>query len=219
MICLAWSISIILWAPAILFWQYIVGERTVQPNECYIQFLSEPIITFCTAIAAFYLPVTIMAILFWKIYQETEKRAKEVQGLKGSGAGNRPPQPKDQGSAAGRKGANSSQKDLSSMQGQVSSQTCSSCDLDQTASENNESNLANAEAKRGAFWLRISFLLFSRRSAKRPVNNVASACDGEQSSCDNSAEVGAAGDQSGSEEELAGEGPSAGQTSPSTNRL
>lgn len=220
MICLAWSISIVLWAPAILFWQYIVGERTVQPNECYIQFLSEPIITFCTAIAAFYLPVTIMAILFWKIYQETEKRAKEVQGLKGSGAGNGPPQPKDQGGAAGRKGAASSQKDLSSTQGQVSSQTCSSCDLDQTASDNNESNVANAEAKRGAFWLRISFLFFSRRrSAKRSANNVASECEGEQSSCDNSADAGAAGDPSGSEEELAGEGPSAGQTFPSTNRF
>uniref|UniRef100_H2TAN3 Muscarinic acetylcholine receptor n=1 Tax=Takifugu rubripes TaxID=31033 RepID=H2TAN3_TAKRU len=129
MICLAWSISFILWAPAILFWQYIVGERTVQPNECYIQFLSEPIITFCTAIAAFYLPVTIMAILFWKIYQETEKRAKEVQGLKGSGAGHGPTQPKNQGGAAsGREGANNSQKDTSSVQCQ-GSQTCSSHDI------------------------------------------------------------------------------------------
>uniref|UniRef100_A0A8C3ASK8 Muscarinic acetylcholine receptor n=1 Tax=Cyclopterus lumpus TaxID=8103 RepID=A0A8C3ASK8_CYCLU len=88
MIGLAWSISFILWAPAILFWQYIVGERTVQPNECYIQFLSEPIITFSTAVAAFYLPVTIMSFLFWKIYQETEKRAKDIQGLKASGSGN-----------------------------------------------------------------------------------------------------------------------------------
>lgn len=208
MICLAWSISIILWAPAILFWQYIVGERTVQPNECYIQFLSEPIITFCTAIAAFYLPVTIMAILFWKIYQETEKRAKEVQGLKGSGAGNGPTQPKTQGSAAGREGANNSQKDLS---GQISSQNCSSYDLDQPASEKTKSNEANAEGKHGAFWLRISLLCFSHRSAKRSASNVASVCEAEQSSCDNSAEVCAAGDQSGSEEELAGEGPSAGQ--------
>uniref|UniRef100_H3CFT1 Cholinergic receptor muscarinic 3 n=1 Tax=Tetraodon nigroviridis TaxID=99883 RepID=H3CFT1_TETNG len=175
MICLAWSISIILWAPAILFWQYIVGERTVQPNECYIQFLSEPIITFCTAIAAFYLPVTIMAILFWKIYQETEKRAKEVQGLKGSGTGNGPTQPKKQR--------------------QSSSQTCSSYDLDQPASEKKKSNEANAEGKHGAFWLRISLLCFSHRSGKRPGNNVAAACDRR--------------DQSGSEEELAGEGPSA----------
>uniref|UniRef100_A0A8D0AFQ2 Muscarinic acetylcholine receptor n=1 Tax=Sander lucioperca TaxID=283035 RepID=A0A8D0AFQ2_SANLU len=119
MIGLAWSISFILWAPAILFWQYIVGERTVQPNECYIQFLSEPIITFCTAIAAFYLPVTIMAFLFWKIYQETEQRVKDMEGLKGSGSGNRPSQAQNQGSGSGKAGgecASKSQKDSSAMQ-------------------------------------------------------------------------------------------------------
>lgn len=85
MIGLAWFISFVLWAPAILFWQYFVGERTVTPGECYIQFLSEPIITFCTAIAAFYLPVTIMTVLYWRIYKETENRSKDLAGLKGSG--------------------------------------------------------------------------------------------------------------------------------------
>ncbi|XP_019405354.1 PREDICTED: muscarinic acetylcholine receptor M3 [Crocodylus porosus] len=85
MIGLAWVISFILWAPAILFWQYFVGERTVPPNECFIQFLSVPIITFGTAIAAFYLPVTIMSILYWRIYKETEKRTKELAGLQASG--------------------------------------------------------------------------------------------------------------------------------------
>ncbi|KAK7919492.1 hypothetical protein WMY93_010776 [Mugilogobius chulae] len=114
MICLAWSVSLVLWAPAILFWQYIVGERTVQPNECYIQFLSEPIITFCTAIAAFYLPVTIMSVLFWRIYQETEKRAKDVQSLKGSGSAPKP-SPTEGG-----------------MLRQMSSQSCSSVELNQT---------------------------------------------------------------------------------------
>lgn len=85
MIGLAWSISFVLWAPAILFWQYLVGERTVPPSQCYIQFLFEPIITFCTAIAAFYLPVTIMTVLYWRIYKETENRSKELAELKGSG--------------------------------------------------------------------------------------------------------------------------------------
>lgn len=85
MIGLAWSISFVLWAPAILFWQYFVGQRTVPAGECYIQFLSEPIITFCTAIAAFYLPVTIMTVLYWRIYKETENRSKDLAGLKGSG--------------------------------------------------------------------------------------------------------------------------------------
>ncbi|XP_036211093.1 muscarinic acetylcholine receptor M3 [Myotis myotis] len=85
MIGLAWVISFVLWAPAILFWQYFVGKRTVPPGECYIQFLTEPTITFGTAIAAFYLPVTIMTILYWRIYKETEKRTKELAGLQASG--------------------------------------------------------------------------------------------------------------------------------------
>lgn len=84
MIGLAWFVSLILWAPAILFWQYFVGERTVPPDKCYIQFLSEPIITFCTAMAAFYLPVTIMSVLYWRIYKETENRSRELAGLQGS---------------------------------------------------------------------------------------------------------------------------------------
>lgn len=85
MIGLAWLVSLILWAPAILFWQYFVGERTVPPDKCYIQFLSEPIITFCTAMAAFYFPVTIMSVLYWRIYKETENRSRELAGLQGSG--------------------------------------------------------------------------------------------------------------------------------------
>ncbi|XP_011482665.1 muscarinic acetylcholine receptor M3 [Oryzias latipes] len=84
MIGLAWFVSFVLWAPAILLWQYFVGERTVPPNECYIQFFSEPITTFCTAMAAFYLPVTIMSVLYWRIYKETQNRSKELAGLQGS---------------------------------------------------------------------------------------------------------------------------------------
>ncbi|XP_029468036.1 muscarinic acetylcholine receptor M1 [Rhinatrema bivittatum] len=84
MIGLAWVISFVLWAPAILFWQYIVGQRTVSAGKCHIQFFEVPTITFGTAIAAFYVPVTIMIILYWRIYKETENRAKELAGLQGS---------------------------------------------------------------------------------------------------------------------------------------
>ncbi|XP_077468764.1 muscarinic acetylcholine receptor M3 isoform X1 [Stigmatopora argus] len=85
MIGLAWFVSLVLWAPAILLWQYFEGQRTVPANKCYIQFLQQPIITFCTAMAAFYLPVTIMSVLYWRIYKETENRSKELAGLQGSG--------------------------------------------------------------------------------------------------------------------------------------
>uniref|UniRef100_A0A5F8GY79 Muscarinic acetylcholine receptor n=1 Tax=Monodelphis domestica TaxID=13616 RepID=A0A5F8GY79_MONDO len=39
MIAAAWVLSFVLWAPAILFWQFVVGERTVPDNQCFIQFL------------------------------------------------------------------------------------------------------------------------------------------------------------------------------------
>ncbi|XP_049456909.1 muscarinic acetylcholine receptor M3 [Epinephelus fuscoguttatus] len=86
MIGLAWFVSFVLWAPAILLWQYFEGKRTVPADQCYIQFLTEPTITFCTAMAAFYLPVTIMSVLYWRIYLETQNRSKELAGLQGSGS-------------------------------------------------------------------------------------------------------------------------------------
>ncbi|XP_029384275.1 muscarinic acetylcholine receptor M1 [Echeneis naucrates] len=179
MIGLAWSISFILWAPAILFWQYIVGERTVQPNECYIQFLSEPTITFCTAIAAFYLPVTIMAILFWKIYQETEKRAKDIQGLKGSGSSNSP----------------ESQKTSSAILHQMNYQNCSSSELNQSASEKNNTENESTTRRPG--------YRGSRASAKSTKILTSPVDKAEQSSCEslNNNQVGVSGGQSGSEEE------------------
>ncbi|KAM9423099.1 activating molecule in BECN1-regulated autophagy protein 1A-like isoform 3-T5 [Salvelinus alpinus] len=90
MIAGAWILSFILWAPAILFWQFIVGERTVPPGECYIQFLSNPAVTFGTAIAAFYLPVVIMMVLYIHISLASRSRVskqnpeaeKKTKGLK-----------------------------------------------------------------------------------------------------------------------------------------
>ncbi|KAJ3584635.1 hypothetical protein NHX12_015130 [Muraenolepis orangiensis] len=88
MIAVAWIMSFVLWAPAILFWQFIVGERTVPSGECYIQFLSNPAVTFGTAIAAFYLPVVIMTVLYIHISLASRSRVakhkpdkKEKKGI------------------------------------------------------------------------------------------------------------------------------------------
>ncbi|KAM3870767.1 muscarinic acetylcholine receptor M5a [Diretmus argenteus] len=83
MIGLAWLVSLILWAPPILCWQYFVGKRTVPERQCQIQFFSEPVITFGTAIAAFYIPVSVMTIIYCRIYKETEKRTKDLAELRG----------------------------------------------------------------------------------------------------------------------------------------
>lgn len=82
MISMTWFISLILWPPWIFAWPYIEGKRSVPINDCYIQFLeTNPYITFGTAIAAFYIPVTVMCILYWRIWRETEKRYKDLTTL------------------------------------------------------------------------------------------------------------------------------------------
>nr|3UON_A Chain A, Human M2 muscarinic acetylcholine, receptor T4 lysozyme fusion protein [synthetic construct] len=82
MIAAAWVLSFILWAPAILFWQFIVGVRTVEDGECYIQFFSNAAVTFGTAIAAFYLPVIIMTVLYWHISRASKSRINIFEMLR-----------------------------------------------------------------------------------------------------------------------------------------
>lgn len=86
MILVAWIVSSLLWTPWIFAWPYIEGVRTVPDDKCYIQFLyTNKYVTIVTAIAAFFLPVTIMAVLFGMIFRETEKRQRELVQLKGGG--------------------------------------------------------------------------------------------------------------------------------------
>ncbi|XP_039287861.1 muscarinic acetylcholine receptor DM1 [Nilaparvata lugens] len=82
MIGCAWGISLLLWPPWIYAWPHIEGERTVPDHECYIQFIeTNHYITFGTAIAAFYVPVSVMCFLYWRIWRETEKRQKDLPNL------------------------------------------------------------------------------------------------------------------------------------------
>ncbi|KAL0193160.1 hypothetical protein M9458_011456, partial [Cirrhinus mrigala] len=82
LIALAWVISFVLWGPAILFWPHVVGRPSgADAQACSIPFLKVPPLTYGTAIAAFYLPVTIMIILYWRIYWEIENREKGLAGF------------------------------------------------------------------------------------------------------------------------------------------
>lgn len=82
MIASAWVISLMLWPPWIYAWPYIEGRRTVKKNQCYIQFLeTNSYVTFGTALAAFYVPVTVMCFLYWRIWRETKQRQKDLTHL------------------------------------------------------------------------------------------------------------------------------------------
>lgn len=80
-----WTLSVFLWTPWIFAWPYIEGKRTVPQTDCYIQFLTtNATLTIATAVIAFYIPITIMTILYFKIYRETEKRQKRIPMLQAS---------------------------------------------------------------------------------------------------------------------------------------
>ncbi|XP_071080029.1 muscarinic acetylcholine receptor M1-like [Haliotis cracherodii] len=82
MIFCAWVISAMMWTPWIFAWPYIEGQRTVQYNDCYIQFLkTNKYLTIITAALAFYIPVSIMVILYYRIFLETQKRQKDLPKL------------------------------------------------------------------------------------------------------------------------------------------
>jgi len=88
MIAGAWTVSALLWTPWIVAWPHLEGRRTVPPLECYVQFLkTNKYFTIMTATAAFYLPVLIMTVLYFRIYRETEKRQKGLVELQGGTSG------------------------------------------------------------------------------------------------------------------------------------
>ena len=84
MICTAWIISVLLWTPWIFAWPYIEGQRNVPDTECYIQFLkTNRYMSIFTAMAAFYVPVSIMFAIYYRIYRTTRRRQKDLPKLQG----------------------------------------------------------------------------------------------------------------------------------------
>lgn len=82
LIGISWLISVLLWTPFIIFWPSIHGKRVLKEDECKIQFLyTNKYLTITTCFAAFYLPVTVICIVYYKIWVKTKKRQIELRSL------------------------------------------------------------------------------------------------------------------------------------------
>lgn len=86
LIGLVWLISS-LWIIPIFGWQYFRngGERRVPGNTCDTEFASDMVLKIITAIFNFYLPLSIMFILYGRIFQEIKKRTQFEVGQTNSG--------------------------------------------------------------------------------------------------------------------------------------
>ncbi|CAF1211505.1 unnamed protein product [Rotaria sordida] len=79
MIGCGWVISCLIWTPWIWIWPYV--DERLPEDECRLPFASKATVAIPTAIAAFYLPVTLMCLLYFRIFRETVKRRKELHRL------------------------------------------------------------------------------------------------------------------------------------------
>jgi len=46
MIAMTWIVPIMVFFTSIIGWQYFVGERTVKPGQCYVQYMDDAIFNF-----------------------------------------------------------------------------------------------------------------------------------------------------------------------------
>ncbi|VDM92235.1 unnamed protein product, partial [Litomosoides sigmodontis] len=78
MIASTYIASAMLWPPWIISWPYIEGQFT-DPHRCVVQFIeTNQLVSVGTTIAAFWLPLIIMIVLYSRVYYETKKQQKDM---------------------------------------------------------------------------------------------------------------------------------------------
>lgn len=83
-ISIAWTISFLLWAPAILLWDVVSQSYSDQSSEgtCSIPFMEQSAaVTLITALGAFYLPAAAMCTLYWRVIVKIERQSSGVSSM------------------------------------------------------------------------------------------------------------------------------------------
>lgn len=68
MVAFTWIIPSVVFFVSIIGWQYFVGKRTVDPDTCEVQFMSDPLFTFLLTIGYYWTTLAVMIGLYAGIY-------------------------------------------------------------------------------------------------------------------------------------------------------
>lgn len=86
MIVVTWFIPAILFFVSIFGWQHFTGKRDLNPGECMVQFLKDPVFNTTLIVAYYWLPLLVLFILYsfifeaaWALSQKSKNKEKERQ--------------------------------------------------------------------------------------------------------------------------------------------
>ncbi|KAL8592509.1 hypothetical protein ACOMHN_030194 [Nucella lapillus] len=69
MVAITWVLPAVVFFTTIIGWQYFVGERSVSPKQCEVQFMSDPLFTFLLTIGYYWITLVVMCVLYAGIYK------------------------------------------------------------------------------------------------------------------------------------------------------
>lgn len=88
MIVVTWVVPAILFFVSIFGWEHFVGKRDLLPGECMVQFLKDPVFNTSLIVGYYWIPLTILIILYsfifhsaWTLSKKAADKERERQKL------------------------------------------------------------------------------------------------------------------------------------------